>query len=91
MEKVGNFWIGPDNTMPQGFIMEFDKLISVDSIELRNGESKGWASGTQDFEILLGNTANGPWKRILSDTLAIADSANPPQLVTFRSERNNVQ
>ena len=47
VEKVGNFWLGPDNIMPQGFIMEFDKLISVDHFELRNGESKGWASGTQ--------------------------------------------
>ena len=87
VEDHGTFWIGPDDTMPQGIIMDFAKLKYVDVVELRNGYTKGWASGTQDFEILLGNTANGPWKSILNDTLAKAtDPANPPEKIKFRSE-----
>ena len=87
VEQQGTYWIGPDDIMPQGFIMDFAKLTYVDLVELRNGFTKVIASGTQDFEILLGNTANGPWKNILNDTLAKAtDPANPPEKIKFRSE-----
>ena len=89
VEQKGTFWIGPDDDMPQGFIMDFAKLIYVDIVKLRNGFTKGWASGTQDFEILLGNLAGGPWKSILNETLAKATQpANPPEKITFRSEEN---
>ena len=86
IEEEGTIWIGPDNIMPQGFIMDFSKQIYVDQIELRNGLTKGWASGTQDFEILLRNTADGAWKTTLNGTLAKAtiDPANPPEKITLR-------
>ena len=61
-----NYW---DIPLPQGLIFDLGKERTVGQVDLRNGYSKGWASGTKDFDISLGPTDSGPWKSILSGTL----------------------
>ena len=52
--------------MPYGLIFDLGKLRTVDQVDLRNGMAKGWASGTKDFEVFVGDTDSGPWTSILS-------------------------
>ena len=58
-----------DIPLPYGLIFDLGRVRSVDRVDLRNGFTKGWASGTKEFEIFLGPADTGPWKSILSGTL----------------------
>ena len=69
LDKYGNFWQGPVNTLPQGFTLQLPGDISLDHLLVRNGKTTPWKCGTKDFEILIGRTSNGPWKSVLNDSL----------------------
>ena len=74
VDDKGNHWQGPNRPMPQGFTIDLGRFMSLDHVDLRNGFTKIKEAAVEDFEILLGSTINGPWKRAINGTLVDSEA-----------------
>ena len=69
VDDKGTYWQGPNSPMPQGFTIDLGRLLSLHHVDIRNGFTKLKVAGVKDFEILLGNAIDGPWKSAITGTL----------------------
>ena len=69
IDDKGYYWQGPNSPMPQGFTLDLGNFVSLHHVDIRNGWTKLKVAAVEDFEILLGDTVNGPWKSAVKGTL----------------------
>ena len=65
--RSANFWLAPDRKTGVGFILDLGETKSVNNIFIVN--TKHSARATRGFHVYLSTNDNGPWIKVLEDSL----------------------